>query len=104
MSDYQKKRLAAVSAEDRAAIEGYKSDWLNPIAMSKLKSAVERKEKTVVLNGTVFNITYGEQFKSRLGMESTECVKLKRADGGFAPFGYVSLKRLEKFEFDVEES
>jgi hypothetical protein len=103
-SDHQRKRMVAVSAEDKLSQETMKKDWLNPVAMSHLKAAAEKRADTVVLNGIRFNLEYGVYFKSKLGNDSGESVKVKRADGGFAPFGYVSLRRLAGFEFDVEES
>jgi len=101
--DHYKKRMVAVSAETRAAQEDMQKDWLNPVAMSMLKNATDKRAKTVVLNGVQFDLTYGEYFKSKLGNDASESVKVKRSDGSFAPFGYVSLARLAKFEFDVED-
>ena len=75
-------------------------DWLNPIAMSSLQRACAAKKKTVVLNGIMFAITYGEIFKLMSG--DRECVKLKRTDGGYVPFGYVSLDRIRRFKFEAD--
>ncbi len=74
-------------------------DWLSPISMSKLKLAVEKKAKTVELNGRMYNIEYGHVLNMRL-TGKRECVKLRRVDGGKVPFGYVSLDRLARFEFE----
>lgn len=75
-------------------------DWLNPISMSRLKDAVSEKAKKVVLNGVEFAITYGHTFTYKTTGEVVECVKLKRTDGGFVPFGYIALYNLDKFRFD----
>lgn len=75
-------------------------DWLNPISMSRLKDAVGQRAKKVVLNGVEFGITYGHTFTYKLSGEVVECVKLKRTDGDFVPFGYVSMHTIDKFQFD----
>lgn len=73
-------------------------DWMNPIAMSTLKSAVEKRAKTVILNGTEFSLTYRALELPLTGKR--EVVRIKRTDGGFAPFGEVALETLEKFKFE----
>lgn len=75
-------------------------DWLNPISLSKLKDAVAQKAKKVVLNGVEFTITYGHTFTYKTTGEVVECVKLKRTDGQFVPFGYISMHTIGKFRFD----
>jgi hypothetical protein len=71
------------------------ADWLNPISMSKLKRALKRKDKTVVLNGNEYSITHGYKFLDYA------CIRLKRTDGIYAPFGYVSIDKILRFEFEV---
>lgn len=80
-------------------VPGEKYDWLNPIAMSELQKAVRKRAATVVLNGTRFDIEYGILWKYAV-TEDTECIKLSRADGGYVPFGYVSMKKILDFDFD----
>jgi hypothetical protein len=76
-------------------------DWLNPLSMSVLKRAVGRKDKAVVLNGHQFDIEYGHSFPSKLVTDHDgACIKLKRSDGSYAPFGYVSLARINRFNFE----
>jgi hypothetical protein len=70
--------------------------------MSALKRAVEKKAKTVILNGHKFDITYGIVWKYKLS-DDTECIKLKRSDGSSAPFGYVSVKKILNFEYENDE-
>lgn len=78
-----------------------KMDWLNPIAMSMLKSAVEKNAKMVVLNGLEFTITYGIIFTMKATGEERECVMLKRTGPQpSAPFGYIALKTIRDFEFE----
>jgi hypothetical protein len=77
-------------------------DWLNPITMSQLKTAVIAKKKTVVLNGLKFNITYGIIFHSKVA-DDYEQILLKRADGGYAPMGYVKLDKILNFNFEDKE-
>lgn len=78
-----------------------KMDWLNPIAMSTLKRAVEKNAKMVVLNGLEFTITYGIIFRMKATGEERECVMLKRTGPQpSAPFGYVAMKTLAEFEFE----
>jgi hypothetical protein len=75
-------------------------DWLNPISMSKLQRAVNEKKKDVVLDdGLRYNITYGIKTTSKITGEVHDSIKLKRADGAFVPFAYVSLKRIKEFDF-----
>jgi hypothetical protein len=79
------------------------NDWLNPIAMSKLKHAVERKKPTVVLSeGVQYDITYGIIWKSAL-IPDYEVIRLKRSDGNFGSFGYISMKRILNFDFEKGE-
>jgi hypothetical protein len=81
--------------------EREKMDWLNPIAMSTLKRAVEKHAETVVLNGLEFSITYGIIFKMRATGEDRECVMLKRTGiQPSAPFGYIAMKTIMGFEFE----
>jgi len=75
-------------------------DWLNPIAMSSLQRACKNRSNTVILNGVEYSITYGEMFKLLSG--DRECVKLKRTDGHYAPFGYVSLDKIHRFIFESD--
>lgn len=79
------------------------NDWLNPISMSMLKAAVEKKKPQVKLNDdVVYNITYGIMWKSKL-IPDYECIMLKRADGKFGSFGYISMKRILNFDFEKGE-
>lgn len=75
-------------------------DWLNPISMSRIKDAVSENKRKVILNGVEFAITYGHTFTYKTTGEVVECVKLKRTDGDFVPFGYIALHTIEKFRFD----
>jgi hypothetical protein len=77
-------------------------DWLNPISMSVLKAAFLKRKKQVTLNGIVYDITYGIIWKSSV-LEDRKCIMLKRADGGYAPFGYIHYDRIEKFDFEKGE-
>lgn len=75
-------------------------DWLNPIAMSALKRAVERKENTVWMNGHEMKIEYGFSIKLPVSQEKRETVRLTRKDGNYAPMGYVALKTIADFQFE----
>jgi hypothetical protein len=77
-------------------------DWLNPIAMSALQRAVKGRSERVVLNGTMFAITYGIMWHSNL-LPDFECIRLDRVDGGLVPFGYISRKRIRNFTFEGNE-
>lgn len=77
-------------------------EWLNPIAMSQLQAAVKRRKPTVVLNGVLFNITYGIIFHSKI-IDDYEQILLKRADGAYAPMGYVKLSKILNFNFEDSE-
>lgn len=88
----------AMEFDDRGA-----KTWLDPISMSKLQVAVKAKKKTVVLNGREYNITYGHFINLPASGDKRECVKLKRVDGVMAPFGYVGLDRLDKFDFESND-
>lgn len=79
----------------------FDNDWLNPISMSKLQRAVKRGDETVELNGTIFSIEVVEWWSYYDGTRKS--VKLKRVDGQFAPFGYISLKRILSFDFETSE-
>lgn len=78
------------------------SDWLNPISVSSLQRAVKSRKKTVILNGDEFTISYGHMFNTgpRAVTEPYECAKLKRKDGSYAPFGYVSVDKILRFKFE----
>ena len=76
-------------------------DWLNPISMSKLKRALEKKQMVVELNGKLYNIEYGHSFPLKSAPEvKNECVKLSRVDGGYVPFGYVNIDKVLRFKFE----
>lgn len=77
-----------------------RNDWLNPIAMSRLQSAVLKNKDRVTLNGIEFSITYKQIFHFPASDENRECIKLKRIDGAPAPFGYISMKRIREFKFE----
>lgn len=77
-------------------------EWLNPIAMSMLQTAVKAKKPTVVLNGVKFNITYGIIFHSKI-IDAYEQILLKPADGAYAPMGYVKLDKVLNFNFEDKE-
>jgi hypothetical protein len=74
-------------------------DWLNPISMQILKEAVARKDERVFLNGHEFFIEYGRYLDMPVSGEHRELVRLKRTDGEIVPFGDVSVKKLQNFEF-----
>jgi len=78
-------------------------DWLNPISMSKLQVAVKTREKTVILNDREFAIEYGILGYSKVLNSTYECICLRRVDGELAPFGYLSVKRIEEFTFEKEK-
>ena len=80
-----------------------KVDWINPISMSMLQKAVKRKAATVVMNGIEYGITYDLYLDLPASGERREVVKLKRTDGGYAPFGYVSVSRIKRFQFEDED-
>lgn len=75
------------------------SEWLNPISMGTLKAAVEKKQPQVQLNGELYDITYGITWPAKL-VAPYECIMLKRADGKFGSFGYISMKRILNFDFE----
>lgn len=77
------------------------TDWLNPIAMRELQIAVRGKKKEVVLNGTKFRIEYGYSWKSEYDGEHP-LVKVSRMDGAYAPFGYISVKRINEYDFESD--
>lgn len=91
------KRIAAVRYEEKVAMDTSREHWLNPIAMSQLKTAVNKNAKQVVLNGKVFDMSYGHMFGD------TECVKLTPADSSWVPMGYVSIDKIKRSEFDQED-
>jgi len=64
-------------------------DWLNPIAMSVLSSAVIDRRDVVILNGISYNLRYDER-----------SVHLRRTDGGFVPMGSISYDNLRGFRFE----
>ncbi len=74
-------------------------DWLNPIAMSSLKHAVEKKRKKVILNGQDFAIEYGYVIKLPI-TGNRPCVTVSRSDGSMVPFGYIALDTLKNFVFE----
>ena len=76
-------------------------DWLNPIAMSELQRAVKAKRKKVTLNEIEFEIQYGIQWTSKV-LEARDCIRLKRVDGDYVPFAYVSMARILNFQFEDE--
>lgn len=64
-------------------------DWLNPIAMSKLADAVDRRDSIIDLNGILYTLRYEER-----------SVHLRRVDGQFVPMGSVSYDTLRGFQFE----
>lgn len=78
-------------------------EWLNPIAMSQLQRAVKDEAKEVVLNGVKYLITYGYRHTYPASKETIDSVRLNRADGTFVPMGYISMKRILKFDFEKGE-
>lgn len=101
MPSYNRKDKGTMTAAMAETIDAARSKtWLNPIAMSQLQAAVKAKKKEAVLDGTRYSITYGIQFRSKVLDTVTESVKLKRTDGQFVPFGYVSMKRIMEFDFE----
>jgi hypothetical protein len=77
-------------------------DFLNPIAMSQLQTAVKAKKKTVILNGEKFDITYGIIYHSKV-TEDYEQIKLKRSDGSYAPMAYVRLSKILAYDFEEDK-
>jgi hypothetical protein len=75
-------------------------EWLDPIGMSQLKLAVEKKAKTVAVHGVEYAITYGIKINLPASGDVRECVMLKRTDGHYVPFAYVSLWRILNFQFE----
>jgi hypothetical protein len=75
-------------------------DWLNPNAMVILQEAVKNRRKKVTLNEVNYSLEYGVFFKSKV-LESRESVKITRTDGFFAPFGYVTVKRILDFDYEA---
>lgn len=75
-------------------------DWLDPIGMSQLKRAVEKKRDKAIIHGIEYNLTYGDSIRSKVLGNDNPVVKVKRADGILVPFGYVSIDRILKFEFE----
>lgn len=76
--------------------------WLNPIAMSNLKRAVQKKKDRVILHGIEYRITYGHILTYTALRETVESIHLARTDGQFAPRGYVELRRILNFEFEED--
>lgn len=77
-------------------------EWLNPIAMCELQRAVKAKKKEVILNGIKYRIGYGFSWTSVLD-GTHEMIQLKRVDGGYAPFGYVGVKRILEYDFESDD-
>ena len=77
--------------------------FLDPIAMSKLQRAYKGRQKTVVLNGIEYSITYGFKRRYPVSGEDAEAIRLNRTDGKFVPMAYVSVKRILAFKFDEDE-
>ena len=86
--------------EDVLTYDAKPWEWLNPIAMDRLQTAVKGKKKEVTLDGIKFNITYGYRRDYPVSRESVDSVHLTRADGGFVPRGYISVKRIMDFKFE----
>lgn len=80
-------------------VSHFDRDWLNPIAMATLKSAVEKRADHVTLNGIQYSLEYIVHNYPLTG--DREEVKLKRKDGYMAPFGYIGVKRILEFEFEA---
>lgn len=64
-------------------------DWLNPIAMQELQTALKEKSATVTFDGIVFNIKYYDDF-----------VFLQPSEGRFTPCGSVSYETIRNFRFE----
>jgi hypothetical protein len=75
-------------------------EWLNPIAMDQLQTAVKGKKKEVVLDGVKYMIEYGFRRDYPVSKERIDSIRLTRADGGFVPRGYISVKRIMDFQFE----
>lgn len=75
-------------------------EWLNPIAMDRLQTAVKGKKTEVVLDGIKYTITYGYRRDYPVSRERVDSIKLSRVDGGFVPRGYISVKRIMEFQFE----
>ena len=104
----QQKNLAPVTASSKRDADLFdysknaRMEWLNPISMSQLQTAVKARKKVVYLNGDKFTIEYGHMYRSKL-TEDYECVLLKRADGNYFPMGYVRLSKILAFDFEATE-
>lgn len=105
LDDFRVLRPVQTTTERKATeFDGRGSKtWLDPIMMSQLQKAVKENRKTVILGGLKYNITYGIKIKLPASGGERDCVKLKRADGQMAPFGYVSLERIRSFDFETDE-
>ena len=80
-------------------------NWINnPIVMSQLKSAVQKRADTVTFGegdeAVEYRISYDHTFKWKTAQEIDRCVLLERTDGGLIPWGYVPLRIIEQFEFE----
>lgn len=83
-------------AEDIFDTSRKAKEWLDPIGMSQLQDAVLKNQDYAIIHGIKYNMTFGHMFFRG----ERECVMLKRADGDFVPFGYVSLDKILAFDFE----
>jgi len=75
--------------------------FLDPIAMSNLQRAYKGRKKKVTLSGIEYAITYGFTGVYPISGEKRESIRLNRTDGGLAPMGYISVKRILAFDFEA---
>jgi hypothetical protein len=76
-------------------------DWLNPISMDRLQSAVKKKAETVILSdGHKYIIKYGYRKTYPVSKETVDSIHLHREDGTIVPRGYIDIKRIMNFRFE----
>ena len=69
-------------------------EWLDDSDLKLLKKAVKAEEKTIVLHGTKFYITYGYRRTYPVSKETVDSVRLNPVDGSFVPMAYVPIKKI----------
>lgn len=103
MSDYSRVEGMPVPMGSRLAVEydttSRDREWLNPIAMSTLQSVVKKRGTRAVLNGIEYELSYERKIYPVTG--EREVIRLKRTDGELVPFGFISVDRVLKFEFET---
>jgi hypothetical protein len=69
-----------------------REQWPGVHGMAALKVAVLAKKEHVFIGGVKYHITYGFRRTYPVSRETVDSVRLNRADGEFAPMGYITLK------------